>query len=138
MIAKNTLNFIVLFLVFEISYGSNHHHKVNEIYKFCHNNGHKFIDILDQVIPNFRTYFYSVMRSNYNIRGRFVTIENLGSYNYIENLKTLTGNRDFLIIEKDKSIEFSEILKIMNTRKIQKSLLVINEDEVQEFKVSKI
>ena len=136
MIAKNILNLILLFLVFQICYGNHdHHHKVNEILKFCHNNGHKFIDILDQVVPNFRTYS-SVLNSNYNIRGRFVTMKNLGSY--IENLKTPTGNRDFLIIEKDKSIQFSEILKIMNTRKIQKSLLVINEDEVQLFKVRKM
>ena len=134
MMAKTTLNLIVLFLVFQICY-ANQHHKVNEILKFCHNNGHKFIDILDQVVLNFRKYS-SVLNSNYNIRGRFVTIENLGSY--IENLKIPTGNRDFLIVEKDKSIEFSEILKIMNTRKIQKSLLVINENEVQEFKVSKM
>ena len=46
-----------------------------------------------------------------------------------------TSNWDFLISEKYTNMNFSDILKIMNTRKIQKSMLVINENEVQEFKV---
>ena len=136
MIANNTLNLIpilLLSLFFQTCCGKNHHHKVEEILKFCNNNGHKFIEILaDEIVPNFRTYSL-VLKSNYTIRGRLVTIENLGSF--IENLKTLTGNRDFLIVEKNKNIEFSEILNIMNTRKIQKSLLVIKEEEVEAFKV---
>ena len=136
MIAKNALNSLLLVLLslfFQTCCGNDHHHKVEEILKFCNNNGHKFIEILaDEIVPNFRTYSL-VLKSNYTIRGRLVTIENLGSF--IENLKTLTGNRDFLIVEKNKNIEFSEILNIMNTRKIQKSLLVIKEEEVEAFKV---
>ena len=136
MIANNTLNLIpilLLSLFFQTCCGKNHHHKVEEILKFCNNNGHIFIEILaDEVVPNFRTISL-IFKSNYSIRGRFVTVANLGSF--IENLNTLTGNRDFLIVEKYKNIEFSKILKIMNTRKIQKSLLVIKEEEVQEFKV---
>ena len=136
MIAKNALYSILLVLLslfFQTCCGNDHHHKVEEILKFCNNNGHKFIEILaDEIVPNFRTYSL-VFKSNFTIRGRLVTIENLGSF--IENSKTLTGNRDFLIVEKNKNIEFSEILKIMNTRKIQKSLLVIKEEEIQSFKV---
>ena len=136
MIANNTLNLIpilLLSLFFQTCCGKNHHHKVEEILKFCNNNGHKFIEILaDEVVPNLRTMSL-IFKSNYTIRGRFVTIANLGSF--IENLNTLTGNRDFLIVEKNKNIEFSKILKIMNTRKIQKSLLVIKEEEIQSFKV---
>ena len=135
MIAKNALYSILLVLLslfFQTCCGNDHHHKVEEILKFCNNNGHKFIEILaDEIAPNFRTYSL-VLKSNYTIRGRLVT-KNLGSF--IENSKTLTGNRDFLIVEKNKNIEFSEILKIMNTRKIQKSLLVIKEEEIQSFKV---
>ena len=130
---SNSILLVLLSLFFQTCCGNDHHHKVEEILKFCNNNGHKFIEILaDEVVPNFRTISL-IFKSNYTIRGRFVTVANLGSF--IENLNTLTGNRDFLIVEKNKNIEFSKILKIMNTRKIQKSLLVIKEEEVQEFKV---
>ena len=105
MIAKNALDSLLLVLLslfFQTCCGKNHHHKVEEILKFCNNNGHKFIEILaDEIAPNFRTYSL-VLKSNYTIRGRLVT-KNLGSF--IENSKTLTGNRDFLIAEKNKNIK---------------------------------
>ena len=99
--------------------------KIAEILKYCHKNGHKYVSILDQGVSQFKPY--SLLLNSNDIRGRFVNLN---------NLDTLAGNLDFLIVEKDKGLEFSEILEIMNRRKIQKSLLVINEDEVQEFKVS--
>ena len=98
--------------------------KIAEILKYCHKNGHKYVSILDQGVSQFKPY--SLLLNSNDIRGRFVNLN---------NLDTLAGNLDFLIVEKDKGLEFSEILEIMNRRKIQKSLLVINEDEVQEFKV---
>ena len=98
--------------------------KIAEILKYCHKNGHKYVSILDQDVSQFKPY--SLLLNSNDIRGRFVNLN---------NLDTLAGNLDFLIVEKDKGLEFSEILEIMNRRKIQKSLLVINEDEVQEFKV---
>ena len=85
----------------------------------------KYVSILDQDVSQFKPY--SLLLNSNDIRGRFVNLN---------NLDTLAGNLDFLIVEKDKGLEFSEILEIMNRRKIQKSLLVINEDEVQEFKVN--
>ena len=99
MIVNNTLNLIpilLLSLFFQTCCGKNHHHKVEEILKFCNNNGHIFIEILaDEVVPNFRTISL-IFKSNYTIRGRFVTIANLGTF--IENLNTLTGNREYTII----------------------------------------
>ena len=103
---------------------SSHIDKLAEILKYCHNNGHKYVSILDQDVSQFKPY--SLLLNSNDIRGRFVNLN---------NLDTSAGNLDFLIVEKDKSLEFSEILKIMNKRNIQKSLLAINEDEVEEFKV---
>ena len=105
-------------------YSSSHNDKSEEILKYCHNNGHKYISILNEDTSQFKPY--SLLLNSIDIRGRFVNLN---------NLDTLVGNLDFLIVEKNKNIEFSKILKIMNTRKIQKSLLVIKEEEVQEFKV---
>ena len=113
----------LLSVAFHICY-SSHIDKLAEILKFCHQNGHKYVSILDQAVLQSKSY--SLLLNSNNIRGRFVNLN---------NLDVLAGNLDFLIVEKDKSLEFSDILKIMNRRKIQKSLLVINEDEVQEFKV---
>ena len=98
--------------------------KIAEILKYCHKNGYKYVSILYEDISQFKPY--SLLLNSNDIRGRFVNLN---------NLDTLAGNLDFLIVEKYKGLEFSEILEIMNRRKIQKSLLVINEDEVQEFKV---
>ena len=61
----------------------------------------------------------------YNTRAKFVNKENLDTI----------GNLDFLIYEMEANMEFLDILKIMNRRKIQKSMLIINENEEQNFKV---
>ena len=113
----------LLSMALQICYCSQNY-KLAEILKYCHKNGHKYVSILDQDVSQFKPY--SLLLNSNDIRGRFVNLN---------NLDTLAGNLDFLIVEKDKGLEFSEILEIMNRRKIQKSLLVINEDEVQEFKV---
>ena len=102
-----------------------HNDKLGEILKYCHKNGHKYVSILDENGSQFKPY--SMLLNSNDIRGRFVNRENMDA---------LIENMDFLIVEKDKILQFSEILTIMNGRNIQKSLLVINEDEVQEFKVS--
>ena len=98
--------------------------KIAEILKYCHKNGHKYVSILYEDISQFKPY--SLLLNSIDIRGRFVTLD---------NLDTLVGNLDFLIVEKSKSLKFAEIFQIMNVRTIQKSLLVINEGEIQEFKV---
>ena len=113
----------LLSMVLQICYCSQNY-KLAEILKYCQKNGHKYVSILDQDVSQFKPY--SLLLNSNDIRGRFVNLN---------NLDTLAGNLDFLIVEKYKGLEFSEILEIMNRRKIQKSLLVINEDEVQEFKV---
>ena len=105
-------------------YGSSHNDKSTEILKYCRNNGHKYVSILNEDISQFKPY--SLLLNSIDIRGRFVTLD---------NLDTLVGNLDFLIVEKSKSLKFVEIFQIMNVRTIQKSLLVINEGEIQEFKV---
>ena len=105
-------------------YGSSHNTKLAEILKYCRNNGHKYVAILNEDASQFKPY--SLLLNSIDIRGRFVTLD---------NLDTLVGNLDFLIVEKSKSLKFAEIFQIMNVRTIQKSLLVINEGEIQEFKV---
>ena len=72
------------------------------------------------------------LKAIYNVRSQFVKkeiLERRKSYHDSES------NLDTLIIQKNKNLEFSEILKILNTRKIQKSILVVEENEVEEFKV---
>ena len=101
-----------------------HNDKLGEILKYCHNNGHIYVSILGDDVSQFKPY--SLLLNSIDIRGRFVTLD---------NLDTLVGNLDFLIVEKSKSLKFAEIFQIMNVRTIQKSLLVINEGEIQEFKV---
>ena len=113
----------LLSVAFHICY-SSHIDKLAEILKFCHQNGQKYVSILDQAVSQSKSY--SLLLNSNDIRGRFVNLN---------NLDILAGNLDFLIVEKDKSLEFSDIFKIMNRRKIQKSLLVINEGKIQEFKV---
>ena len=148
MFAKNTFKNIIILLsalVFQITYGnSNHQWKViNEILEFCFHGGHKFITILDQVdVPNFRTSYSLALNSKYNFRSRFITNENLVSSSYIEvGTSNYIGNLDFLIVDKTRQDEarqgknFSDILEIISARKIQKSALIINENEVEELKV---
>ena len=98
--------------------------KLAEILKYCHNNGHKYVSILGDDASQFKPY--SLLLNSIDIRGRFVNLD---------NFDTLVGSLDFLIAERGKSLTFAKILKIMNERNIQESLLVINEEEVQEFKV---
>ena len=105
-------------------YGRRHNDKSAEILKYCRNNGHKYVAILNEDASQFKPY--SLLLNSIDIRGRFVTLD---------NLDTLVGNLEFLIVEKSKSLKFAEIFQIMNVRTIQKSLLVINEGEIQEFKV---
>ena len=105
-------------------YGSSHNDKSTEILKYCRNNGHKYVSILNEDISQFKPY--SLLLNSIDIRGRFVNLD---------NFDTLVGSLDFLIVERGKSLAFAKILKIMNERNIQESLLVINEEEVQEFKV---
>ena len=111
-------------MVLHKCYCSRHNDKSEEILKYCRNNGHKYVSILNEDDSQFKTY--SLLLNSIDIRGRFVNLN---------NLDTLVGNLDFLIVEKSKSLKFVEILQIMNERTIQKSLLVINEGEIQEFKV---
>ena len=98
--------------------------KLAEILKYCHNNGHKYVSILGDDASQFKPY--SLLLNSIDIRGRFVNLD---------NFDTLVGSLDFLIVERGKSLTFAKILKIMNERNIQESLLVIKEEEVQEFKV---
>ena len=102
-----------------------------EILSFCSNNRHKYVAILDQGVSNIEasSLFLNAM---YNVRSQFVKkeiLERRKSYHESES------NLDTLIIQKNNNLEFSEILKILNTRKIQKSILVVKENEVEEFKV---
>ena len=122
---KDILKLCALFLMpFHLCLGSQDQ-KMKEILKFCQNNGHKYISILNPE-GSFLKQYSLILKSNYTTRGQFVKMENLDRD---------TSNWDFLISEKYTNVNFSDILKIMNTRKIQKSMLVINENEVQEFKV---
>ena len=58
------------------------------------------------------------------------------SFFYKKESNTL-DTMDTLIVKKDlNSLQFDDILKMMSTRKRQKSILAVRESEVEEFKVS--
>ena len=120
---REILKFFALFLMaFHLCLGSQDQ-KIKEILKFCQNNGHKYIVVLNPEEASFLKMQYSLIM--YNTRVKFVNKENLDTI----------GNLDFLIYEMEANMEFIDILKIMNRRKIQKSMLIINENEEQNFKV---
>ena len=119
-------------MLFPICYAAGNQKEIfGEILNFCSNNRHKYVAILDQGVSNIEasSLFLNAM---YNVRSQFVKkeiLERRKSYHESES------NLDTLIIQKNNNLEFSEILKILNTRKIQKSILVVKENEVEEFKV---
>ena len=120
---------------FPICYAaSNQKEIVQEILNFCSNNRHKYVAILDTGVSNIKSTSL-FLNARYNVRSQIVKKEILDrrkSYHDSES------NLDTLIIQKNNNLEFSEILKILNTRKIQKSILVVKEKEVEEFKVNTI
>ena len=55
-----------------------------------------------------------------------------------EHLSKTLDTMDTLIVQKNsKSPQFDDILKMITTRKRQKSILVVMESEVEDFKVSR-
>ena len=96
---------------------------LEETLRFCNTNGHVYIALLNE---GAKAYHQTMKSSSYDLRIK--SIENLA-----------LGTMDTLIVQKDKSsLQFDDILEIMNTRKRQKSILVIGESEVEDFKVSLI
>ena len=123
-IKKNNLDIIIVFLcctLFQNCFAI-HSETVEEIIRFCNYNGHKYVAISHQSTK----LFYSFLKSSSNIR----TKSSVGAVSF--------NNMDTLIFQKDNKTQFDEILKRISARKRQKSLLIIAENEVEDFKVSKI
>ena len=99
---------------------------VEEILSFCNNNAHPYVAILDQDAK----VTTSFMKSSLNdIR--------IKSFVREEHLSMTLDTMDTLIVQKNsKSPQFDDILKMITTRKRQKSILVVLESEVEDFKVS--
>ena len=126
---KKTLTIIILYhcALFHHCFAS-HIETVDEILSFCNNNAHPYIAILDQDAKVTTSFMKSSM-NDIRIKS-FVNKENL--------FKTL-DSMDTLIVDKNfESPQFDDILKIITTRKRQKSILVVMESEVEDFKVSMI
>ena len=125
-IKKNKDWFLALLLhcgLFQNCFPS-HSETLEEVLRFCSANGHGYITLLDQ---GAKAYHLSMKSSTYDVRIKiFVKEENFA-----------LGTMDTLIVQKDMiSLQFDDILEIMNTRERQKSILVLQESEVEEFKVS--
>ena len=111
--------------LFQTSF-ANPFETVEEILRFCNDNGHRYIAILDQ---HTKAYHSSMKSSMNNIR--------IKSFANKDNLTKRLDAMDTLIIKKDMStLQFEDILEMMRTRKRQKSILVLNEIQVEDFKVS--
>ena len=124
---KNTLPIIVLYhcTLFHNCFAS-HIEIVEEILSFCNNNAHPYVAILDQDAK----VTSSFMKSSLNdIR--------IKSFVREEHLSMTLDTMDTLIVQKNsKSPQFDDILKMITTRKRQKSILVVMESEVDDFKVN--
>ena len=127
---KKNNNLVIVLLLYSPLFQTcfaNHLETVEEILRFCSDNGHLYIAILDQ---DFKAHL-SFMKSSMNeVRIKsFVRKENL--------TKRSETNIDTLVLQKNiSSLQFDNILEMMSTRKIQKSILVVRESEVQDFNVS--
>ena len=113
-------------LLFQIS-SANQFEKVKELLKFCKFNGHKYITMLDQNVGHTRanSLFLNLLGG---IRSRLLVTK--------EQVETsVSSNLDMLIIQKYNSLKFEEILSIISAKKPQKAILILNSNEVEEFKV---
>ena len=119
---KDWLLVLLLYCTLQNSFAS-HLETFEEILRFCSVNAHGYIALWIQD-PN-KCHPYIKLSSSYDVQIKFIE----------ENLAM--GNMDTLIIQKDMiSLEFHDILEIMSTRKRQKSIVVVTESEVGDFKVS--
>ena len=124
---KRTLTIIILHhcALFH-NCSASHIETVDEILSFCNNNIHPYIAMLDQDAKLTTAFMKSSMN---DIR--------IKSFVHKENLSTTLDTMDTLIVQKNsKSPQFDDILKMITTRKRQKSILVVMESEVEDFKVS--
>ena len=124
---KNTLPIIVLYhcTLFHNCFAS-HIETVDEILSFCNNNAHPYVAILDQDAKVTTSFMKSSMN---DIR--------IKSFVHKENLSKTLDSTDTLIVDKNfESPQFDDILKMIITRKRQKSILVLKESELEDFKVS--
>ena len=97
---------------------------LKEILRFCSANGHVHIALLDE---GAKAYQQTMKSLTYDLRIKSIVIK--------ENLAL--GTMDTLIVQKDtSSLQFDDIFEIMNTRRRQKSILVVSESQVEDFKVS--
>ena len=122
---KNKDWFLVLLLhcgLFQNCFPS-HLETLEEVLRFCSANGHGYIALWIQD-PN-TCHLYLKSSSSYDVQIKFIK----------ENL--VLGIMDTLIIQKDMiSLQFHDILEMISTAKRQKSILVVMESEVEDFKVS--
>ena len=113
-------------LLFQIS-SANQFEKVKEVLKFCKFNGHKYITMLDQNVGHTKANFLFLNLLG-GIRSRLLVTK--------EQVKTsASSNLEMLIIQKDNNFKFEEIFYIVGTKKPQKAILILNSNEVEEFKV---
>ena len=125
--AKKILLMTVLcFSLFQIS-STNQFEKVKELLKFCKFNGHKYVTMLDQNVSHLKanSLFLNILGG---IRSQLLVTK--------EHVKISIGsNLEMLIIQKDNNFKYEEIFSIISTKKPQKAILILNSNEVEEFKV---
>ena len=121
---KNAIVILLWWTVFNACY-ANQLEQIEEILRFCNDNGHRNVAIMDQSALKLRLF----LKSPYNLRARLRANYKAedDAYKYHE--------MDTLIVQKDTHLQFEEILNIFSTRKRKKSILVMKENEVEEFRV---
>ena len=97
---------------------------LEEVANFCQNNGHKYVALWgNQNSYNSKKDFLKISSSK-NLNSRII---------FSEDLHPSITNMDTLIME-DKNKNLQSIFKIIHQHKIQKSILILNKNNIQSFR----
>ena len=122
-----SITILTLSVIFH--YGFAYHLYIEEILKFCKNNGHKFVALSgDQKSIQTKKYFLESSHRKY-LRSKI--------FNGLQFFQS-DSDLDTLIFLKENNNTFNHILKILHQHKIQQSIIVIDQTDFHEFKGKQI
>ena len=97
---------------------------LEEVTNFCKNNGHKYVALWGD-------------QSSYKLKKEFFKISSLKNLTsqliFNENLHQTITNMDTLIME-DNTGDLQYIFEVIHQHKIQKSILILNQNSIQSFR----
>ena len=98
---------------------------LEEVTNFCKNNGHKYVALWGN-------------QNSYKLKTNFLKISSLKNLTsqiiFSENLHQSITNMDTLIME-DKTGDLQYFFEVIHQHKIQKSILILNQNSIQNFRL---